>query len=153
MKLKSLATAALAAGALALSTLAMPAMARDRHGPPDQIDPNLCLTDPANCPDPGHGGGHHHHHHGGGDFDFNLYFGNGYYGDPLYHPYYDDTFDTTLPMHCYEARMLVKRQGYRHVRTIDCEGRYYEFTGVMDGDYFRLRVNAYTGRIRARLIY
>jgi hypothetical protein len=76
-----------------------------------------------------------------------IYF-NFWYGPypPPYYYYQNDPYWIHLSMSCSSARKILQRHGYRKLKTLDCEGRYYEFTGYKGGHKFRIRLNAYTGR-------
>lgn len=49
---------------------------------------------------------------------------------------------------CGEAAGLIRREGYRIVDTVDCEGgANYTFLASRDGDTFRVRIDSWSGRI------
>jgi hypothetical protein len=52
-------------------------------------------------------------------------------------------------MSCSEAKRILWREGFRSIRTYDCEGSRYEFHAVRDGRAYRLVVYATDGRIVA----
>lgn len=53
---------------------------------------------------------------------------------------------------CSEARRALRSYGYRNVRAMDCEGRNYSFRASRNGKVYRVKVDAYSGRIsRTRL--
>jgi len=48
---------------------------------------------------------------------------------------------------CRQARHIVRRSGFRRIRTVECRGRTYTFNARRHGDYYRVRVNARRGYI------
>jgi hypothetical protein len=78
---------------------------------------------------------------------------NGYpdYSAPSYHDDYGDEDDDQIT--CSEGRRIVRRAGYRGVRTISCYGDIYRYSGVRGGFVWRVSVDSDTGDIvRARRI-
>lgn len=75
-----------------------------------------------------------------------------YYTPRYYDPYYDGPpYRTRLS--CDRARRIVRRHGYRRVRTNDCRGKVYGFTGYFQGRRYKIRVSAYSGAILSRRRY
>jgi hypothetical protein len=93
----------------------------------------------------------------GVDVDFgNPYYPAQYdsdYGYPSnqYDDDYDDDYDR---ISCWEGRRIVRRAGFRDVRSITCYGEIYRYRGWRRGHQWRIAVDSDTGRIiRARPIY
>jgi hypothetical protein len=106
-------------------------------------------------------------HIGVGVGDDCAYYGNCYYdngGDGVGYGYYgggtDDGYDYRRRhrssydydedyggLSCWQARRIVRNQGFRRVQAQDCSGRRYTFTGWSQGEPFRIKVSAQSGRI------
>jgi hypothetical protein len=55
-------------------------------------------------------------------------------------------------MACAEARQRVRGLGYKIIATKDCAGKTYSFTATRKGHHYIVKVNAYTGRLKAHAI-
>lgn len=78
-----------------------------------------------------------------------------HYGNPHYYPgygYYNDPPHFAHRIACAEAKSMVRKRGYHKVKTQDCSGRSYSFTASKNGHRYLVKVNAYTGRMKAHLI-
>jgi hypothetical protein len=77
-----------------------------------------------------------------------------YYPDEGYRPYHDyddDEDDDYDRISCWEGRRIVRRAGYRGVKSIKCYGEVYRYRGWRRGHQWRISVDSDTGRIiRAR---
>jgi hypothetical protein len=63
--------------------------------------------------------------------------------------YEDDDYDR---IRCWEGRRIVRRAGYRDVRTLSCDGRIYRYSGWRRGKLWRISVSSRSGQIiRARI--
>jgi hypothetical protein len=69
------------------------------------------------------------------------------YQRPRYYYYDRPTVIYRDKASCREARRALRSYGYRSVSAIDCEGRKYSFRATRNGKVYRVRVDAYTGRI------
>jgi len=90
---------------------------------------------------------------GSSPYYYPVQYGGGYpaYSTPSYHDDYDDEDDDQIT--CSEGRRVVRRAGYRAVRTISCEGDIYRYRAVRGGFLWRISVDSDTGDIvRARRI-
>jgi hypothetical protein len=78
------------------------------------------------------------------DSTFRFYFG-GYY----YPQRYWDAPVVVLGnrVSCREGREIVDDSGFNRVRTVECRGRNYTYTGRRHGDSFRIVLNSRNGRI------
>lgn len=63
-----------------------------------------------------------------------------------YNPRYDRNYGR---LSCGEARQEVRDRGFRRIRTIECRGRTYTFSGLRRGDRRTVYVNARTGNVWA----
>jgi hypothetical protein len=64
--------------------------------------------------------------------------------------HYDDDYDYDR-ISCWEGRRIVRRAGYREVRTLRCYGNIYRYSGYRRGRLWRIAVESDTGHIvRAR---
>jgi len=94
---------------------------------------------------------HHHPHHGP-----YIYFRHypGFYDPFFYNPYfYDPYYDVprhAYRMSCSKAAGLLRHNGYRNVKAVDCVGKTYAFTVVKAGQRYRVTVRASDGAIIAR---
>jgi len=73
-------------------------------------------------------------------------------GYPVYEPYPVYVEPDYYPVRrwgvsCGEAKWQVKSAHFRNVRTLDCSGRTYMFTGWKHGDQYRIRVSRRDGDI------
>ena len=77
------------------------------------------------------------------DVDFRVGVGTPYYGYGAYpngyYPYH------RRKLSCWRARELVRDNGFRRVRTIECNGRVYTFRALRRGRPVTISVNARTG--------
>jgi hypothetical protein len=66
--------------------------------------------------------------------------------------HYDDDYENDYDrMSCWEGRRIVRRSGYRDVRTLRCYGNIYRYSGYRRGRLWRISVDSDTGHIvRAR---
>lgn len=81
------------------------------------------------------------------DVDVNIGLG-GYDGYPLYEEvHYGHGYHGSWGVSCGEAKWEVKSRHFRHVRTLDCGGKTYTFTGWKHGDKYRIRVSRKYGEI------
>ena len=70
----------------------------------------------------------------------------GYYPRPGYfvpHPRYDYRDRVS----CKQATWMLRDRGYRNIVATDCRGSSYSFVARKKGGEYRIRVNAYNGRI------
>jgi hypothetical protein len=90
---------------------------------------------------------------GSSPYYYPVQYGGGYpdYSSPSYHDDYDDEDEDQIT--CSEGRRIVRRAGYRAVRTISCAGDIYRYGAVRGGFLWRISVDSDTGDIvRARRI-
>lgn len=77
------------------------------------------------------------------DVDFRVGIGTPHYGyggySDGYYPYH------RRKLSCWRARELVRDNGFRRVRTIECNGRVYTFRALRRGRPVTISVNARTG--------
>jgi len=66
------------------------------------------------------------------------------YIDPGYRP---PIYESRDRVSCREARQIVRSEGFREVRAVDCEGRTYQFEARRKGRYFLVVVSARSGDI------
>lgn len=89
-----------------------------------------------------------------------VYIGVYPYYDPFYdygyydYRYYDaPTYYRPAPvdrrLSCTRVRNKLRRKGYHRVRAYDCKGKTYVFYARSGGKNYRLRVNAYSGKIKS----
>ena len=79
------------------------------------------------------------------------YGGSPDYSAPSYHDDYDEDDEDRIT--CSEGRRIVRRAGYRAVRTISCYGDIYRYRAVRGRFLWRISVESDTGDIiRARRI-
>lgn len=82
---------------------------------------------------------------------YNPYYGNSYYDDPYYSPptyYRPRPVDRRLS--CARVRNKLRNRGYHRVRAYDCKGKVYVFYARSGGKNYRIRVNAYSGKVNSR---
>ncbi|HEY7763491.1 MAG TPA: hypothetical protein VIB38_00760 [Aestuariivirgaceae bacterium] len=73
-------------------------------------------------------------------------------GPGIYRDYDDDDdYRRRGRLRCSEARELLSDRGYRRIRTIDCAGRVYRFSGIRRDNRYILSVNSRNGAISRRL--
>jgi hypothetical protein len=81
------------------------------------------------------------------DSRYRFYLG-GYYYDQ---PYWDSpSIELSLGngrVSCGEGQRIVNDSGFNPVRTVECSGRTFTYTGRRDGDTFRVTLNSRNGRI------
>jgi len=89
------------------------------------------------------------------------YYGGPYYGDPYYNPdpYYRGYEPRYRPVpryrprlrpgriSCRQARRIVRRNGFRNIRVVDCTGKQYNFRATKRGHWYRMRMRSNSGRI------
>jgi hypothetical protein len=68
-----------------------------------------------------------------------IYYDPGYYRPPIYQGY--------DRLSCREARQIVREEGFRSVRVIECEGRSYQFQARRNGRTFIVVVSSRSGDI------
>lgn len=68
-----------------------------------------------------------------------------FYGDPGY--YRPPIYESRYRVSCREARQIVRSEGFRDVRAIDCEGRSYQFEARRKGRFFLVVVSSRSGDI------
>jgi len=62
---------------------------------------------------------------------------------------YHDDYDRRLS--CRQARRILRRDyGYRHIEVIDCQGDSYKFYVTKRGRDYKVRLDAYSGRVTRR---
>ncbi len=66
------------------------------------------------------------------------------YIDPGYRP---PIYESRDRLSCREARQIVRSEGFREVRAVDCEGRTYQFEARRKGRYYLVVVSARSGDI------
>jgi hypothetical protein len=66
----------------------------------------------------------------------------------------DDAQTTVTPpptrsrdVNCRNARRTLRAQGFHHVKTVDCSGRYFDFTAWRLESLYKIRVRRSDGRI------
>ena len=75
----------------------------------------------------------------------------GYYGYPNYDaPTYYSPPPVDRRLSCTRVRNKLRRKGYHRVRVYECKGKVYVFYARAGGKNYRIRVNAYSGRIKSR---
>ncbi len=88
-------------------------------------------------------GPHFRHRHRQAHFD-NWYFDE---------PFFDDSFvhrpQAYNRLDCDEAGSLVRERGFHRVRATDCRGKSYSFKAVKKGRHYVVKVNAFTGHMKA----
>lgn len=72
---------------------------------------------------------------------FGPHIGNPHYGRHEHFAY--------THMACGEARRRVQDRGFRKIKTENCTGKNYTFIATKKGHHYRVKVNAFTGRIKA----
>jgi hypothetical protein len=75
-------------------------------------------------------------------------------GGPGIYRDYDDDDDYPRRrgrLKCWQARELLADRGYRRIRTLDCNGRVYRFSGSRRDNRYILSVNSWNGSISRRL--
>jgi hypothetical protein len=76
---------------------------------------------------------------------------------PVYEPDYgyDDTpdYEDRYTLSCGQGRQIVRRSGFRDVRTVECDGQNYKYTGYRRGDTWLVMVDSRTGEIIRRNRY
>ena len=86
----------------------------------------------------------HHRRSRHRDATFRFYFGGYYYPEP----YWDmPVVVIGNRVSCREGRNIVDDSGFNRVRTVECSGRNYTYTGRRHGDMFRIVLNSRSGRI------
>jgi hypothetical protein len=68
------------------------------------------------------------------------------YGDPV--DYGDD-----YGVSCGEGRQIVRHSGFRNVRTVECDGQNFKYTGYRRGDTWLVMIDSRTGEIIRRYRY
>jgi hypothetical protein len=86
----------------------------------------------------------HHRRSKNRDATFRFYFGGYYYPER----YWDaPVIVIGNRVSCREGREIVDDSGFNRVRTVECSGRNYTYTGRRHGDTFRIVLNSRNGRI------
>ncbi len=86
----------------------------------------------------------HHRRSRNRDATFRFYFGGYYYPER----YWDAPVVVIgNRVSCREGREIVDDSGFNRVRTVECRGRNYTYTGRRHGDMFRIVLNSRSGRI------
>jgi hypothetical protein len=62
-------------------------------------------------------------------------------------PYWRYGYAADPSIGCSEGNRIVRGRGFLKVRTIECQGRFYTYTGWRSGETLRVVVDARTGRI------
>jgi hypothetical protein len=116
---------------------------------------------------------HHHHHRLHVNLGINIgspgYVDPGFYYPPpppphFYHPrpvYADPGYGYADPadyqddygISCGEGRRIVWQSGFHDVRTVECDGRNYKYTGFRHGDSWIVVLDSETGEIIRRNRY
>ncbi len=74
---------------------------------------------------------------------FHPGYGYGYgYGYEPVHPIYAPS-----RISCHEGKRAVRANGFHNVQPIDCEGHSYRYSARRGGAFYRVTVNAFSGRI------
>jgi hypothetical protein len=55
-------------------------------------------------------------------------------------------------MTCSEARYRVQKRGFNKIKTERCRGRTFAFVALKNGKKFRVKVNAFTGRLKTNAL-
>jgi hypothetical protein len=103
-----------------------------QNQPPQRIPPGYYRPDPRPDPRPRPPRPPHHPRPP-------IYIDPGYYRPPVYQGY--------DRVSCREARQIVREEGFRDVRAIDCEGRQYQFQARRKGRFFIVVVSSRSGDI------
>jgi hypothetical protein len=100
-------------------------------------------------------------------------------GDPVYNPgYYDPSFDDPPPprrrrpvyqsdygyedpvdygddytISCGQGRQIMRHSGFRNVRTVECDGQNFKYTGYRRGASWIVMIDSRTGEIIRRNRY
>jgi hypothetical protein len=53
---------------------------------------------------------------------------------------------------CSEARTRIVKRGFSKVTTKDCQGKSFSFTALRKGQRYFVKINAYTGRLKAHAL-
>lgn len=106
---------------------------------------------------------HHHHIH----LNIGIGLGDPGYGypppppvyapppPPAYYPppppprYYDPSADyaDSYGISCGEGRQIVRESGFYHVRTVECDGQNFKYTGYRHGNSYIIKVDSESGDI------
>jgi len=76
--------------------------------------------------------------------DYRYYQGRGWY---QYQPGYQFHYGNRGRISCGEAKQIVRENGFRNVRTRECEGRTYTFTAMKRGHRVLVFVNSKNGNV------
>ena len=76
--------------------------------------------------------------------DYRYYQGRGWY---QYQPDYQMRYRHRANISCGEAKSIVRENGFRNVRTRECEGRTYTFSAFRHGRNVLVFVNSRTGAL------
>ena len=76
--------------------------------------------------------------------DYRYYQGRGWY---QYQPSYQFQYGNRGRISCGEAKSIVRENGFRNVRTRECEGRTYTFTAMKRGHRVLVFVNSRNGAV------
>jgi len=97
------------------------------------------------------GFGGYNPHYGGYGYGYRpRYYGQGYYDG--YYPRYRQVpryrpRRAARRLNCRQAKRVVRRNGYRNIRALDCRGARYSFRAVKHGRWYRFRMNSRSGRL------
>jgi hypothetical protein len=76
------------------------------------------------------------------------------YSEPRYEPRYEPHYEPRRPRYvesygisCESGRDMVRNEGFRKVRAVDCDGRRYTYRARQNGDTFIVKVSSRSGNI------
>jgi hypothetical protein len=79
------------------------------------------------------------------NIDINVGIGlGGFYGPAYGHGYYEPAYEPSQPhVSCSKARKIVRWNGFKGVKALDCSAPSYKFTGWRHGQKYSIKVNSW----------
>lgn len=90
------------------------------------------------------------------DVNIGIGVGGGYYDPGYYDPAFIgsvedyDHFEPDEAVTCWQARKIVRLNGFRNISLLDCEGPNYKFAAWRNGVRYKIRVNGWGDITRVR---
>jgi hypothetical protein len=93
----------------------------------------------------------YHRRHRGPLIRFRFYYPGDYYDPSYYDPFFYDPYYDLPPyrekLSCERARGLLRHNGYRNVKALDCGGRKYVFLATKNRKRYRIAMSSWDGHI------
>jgi hypothetical protein len=71
----------------------------------------------------------------------------GYYGYPAHGRGYGYPVYAPAKMNCFQGKQSLKWKGFKQIDAFDCAGKLYGYTAKKNGNFYKVRLNSFSGHV------